>query len=319
VGTVLSFACFDDPTHGLDGSGLDGEDPYGEDQLGGTDLGTTAPELPGVALEGFKSPLRAAAVPGGLLVTDPSLRMVLQLDATTLTLGQGIYIDGQPLGVGYWDHFIFVGNATKRTIEVFDGRGGGFLSDFGHGAVGHPSDIAVDQEEARLFVVDGAAKTVEVFNPSGTRLLTISGPGRGEDRLANPIGVAVDVVRKEVLVSDYGSLGPSGYASVKIFGYDGEFRAEISGAGVCGSAGCSDGFSRPQGVAVGQDGRVYVADALLGKVLAFDRSTLARAGEIGDRDFTRMPTDLAVGVAGDLFVVAYRSRVVRVVRRATAP
>ncbi len=315
---TLIGACFDDRPVGLDDTGPGTGDPYDDGQFGGGELGTVAPELPAVSLGSLQSPLRLTAVPGGLLVTDSRLRMVLQVDPTTLTYGRGIYIGGKPLGVAYWDRFIYVGNATRRTIEVYHGQGGGLLYDFGPGVVTHPSDIAVDQEEARIFVVDGAAKSVKVFTPSGEMVRTISGPGSASDRLANPIAVAVDAVRQEVLVSDYGTLGPNGHASVKIFGYDGSFKVEISGAGNCGSGGCADGFSRPQGLAIGHDGRIYLADALLAKVLVFDRSTLARVGEIGDRSFARLPTDLAVGVAGDLFIVGNGSRAVRVIRRGTA-
>jgi hypothetical protein len=316
---IITGACFGDLTFDLDDPGAGGEDPYGPGLLGGAGLGSQAPELPNVFLPPLQSPLRAVAVPGGLLVTDSRLQMVIQVDATSLTHGRGIRIDGKPLGVGYWDRFIYVGNATRGTVEVYDGVGGAFITDFGQGAVAHPSDIAVDQEEARIFVVDGAAKVVQVFDPNGVKILTISGSGSSADRLANPIGVAVDVVRKEVLVSDYGSLRSDGHASVKIFGYDGEYRAGISGAGTCGGGVCTDGFSRPQGLAVGHDGRIYLADALLGKVLVFDRSTLSRVGEIGDREFARMPTDLAVGVAGDLFIVSNLGREFQVLRRGAAP
>ena len=313
---IIVGACFDDRPVGLD-DGRSDDDPYANGQTGGS-TGTLAPELPGVIVRSLQSPLRLTAVPGGLLVSDPRLRMVVQVDPVTLTYGRGIYIDGKPLGVAYFDRFVYVGNATKQTIEVYDGQGGRLLSDFGRGAVTHPSDIAVDQEEALIFVVDGAAKSVKVFDPAGTNVLTISGPGSTSDRLANPIAVAVDVVRKEVLVSDYGTLGSNGYASVKIFGYDGVFRAELSGAGNCGAGGCTDGFSRPQGLVIGNDGRIYLADALLAKVLVYDRATLIRVGEIGDRDFARMPTDLAVGVGGDLFIVANRTQLIRVVRGGTA-
>ena len=106
---------------------------------------------------------------------------------------------------------------------------------------------------------------------------------------------------------------------MKIFGYDGTLRAEISGGGPCDGSGCADGFSRPQGLAVGQDGRIYVADALLATVLVFDRGTLAAAGRIGDRSFIRLPTDVVVGAEGDLFIVGNMSRNIRVVRRGAAP
>ena len=78
--------------------------------------------------------------------------------------------------------------------------------------MGHPSDIAVDQEEGLVFVLDGSAKAVKIFDRSGRRVGTVSGPGGSSEQLANPIGVAVDPARGEVLVSDYGSFGSGGSA-----------------------------------------------------------------------------------------------------------
>lgn len=309
---VALAACTDDRGLGP-GPGLGGGDGGGD--------GTPEPRnplLPSMWVQDFLSPLRVTFAPEAVLLTDSRRNLVIQLDPVTLTHTRGLHIDGKPLGVAFWDRFIYVGNLKRETVEVYRARGGARLMDFGRGQVGYPSDIAVDEENNRILVVDGRDKAVKVFSPSGDLLTTISGPGTAADRLANPIGVAVDAERREVLVTDYGLLDGDSPASVKIFDFEGNYVAQISGAGTCGAGLCTDGFSRPQGVAIGADGRIYLADAVLGKVIIYDRGTLAWAGEIGDRDYTPMTTDVAVGENGDLYIVSNRARQVRVLRGGTS-
>ncbi|HSM04537.1 MAG TPA: NHL repeat-containing protein [Longimicrobiales bacterium] len=308
AGLVLA-TCTDDQPFGLDGTG-DGSGTGEEVPL------DSGPSLPSMWVENMRSPLRIAAVSDALLVTDSRRQLVVQLNPRTMDHRAAIYIDGKPLGVAYLSPHVFVGNAKRQTVEIYEGRGGRRVGDFRAGRIGYPSDIAVDFDNARVLVVDGRDKVVKVFTPTGRQIFTIGGPGGGA--LFNPIGVAVDSARREILVSDYGDLSAGGEASVVIYGLDGEYRTRISGAGRCDSGMCVDGFSRPQGLAVGHDGRIYVADALLGKVLVYDRESLSWAGEIGDRENTPFPTDVAVGDDGDLYIVINRTQEVRALRGATA-
>jgi hypothetical protein len=318
---LSSASCVDDRAVGVDGSdpdigtdGTNGQSGFGT----GTTDGVT-PELPAIFIDSLRSPLRLASAPGALLVSDSRLSMIVQIDPVTLRFEGAIRVQGKPLGVACYDRSIYVGNATRRTVEIYDALGGRRISDFGPDAVTHPSDIAVDAEEGLVFVVDGSAKEVKVFDPVGTPVATISGPGGGIGDLGNPIGVALDPGRRRVLVSDYGPLTPGGYASVKIFGYDGTFEAEISGEGTCSLGSCTDGFSRPQGLAVDGTGRIYLADALLAQVLVFDPVSFRRVGVMSDRSMLRLPTDLVIGLGGDLFVASNRAREVRVMRGGASP
>ncbi|MDH5588515.1 MAG: hypothetical protein OEZ65_00570 [Gemmatimonadota bacterium] len=312
VATALVVAsCVDD-------SALTVKTPGGDPDLPdtawyGVDSTALVPDLPAMSVGTPQSPLRMTTAPGAILVTDSRMYAVLQLDPETMRYSRGFRVRGKPLAIGYYDRWILVGNASRQTIEVYDGQGGSLRSNFGLGAVKHPSDLAVDPSAQLIFVVDGGDKNVKVFARSGILVRSIEG-------LDNPIGVAVDPVRQEILVSDYGTMGPDNHASVKIFGYDGAFRAEISGAGSCGgSGGCTDGFSRPQGLLVGPGDLIYLADAILAKVLVYNRTDLAKVGEIGDESFLRLPTDVAIGRGGDLFIVSNRTQQVRVVRKGATP
>jgi hypothetical protein len=308
---VFAATGCDDRVPSLMDTDLNGLDTLHAGDLLGDGV-NVAPSLPAVFVRGLESPLRMVAVPGAVLATDSRLNMVLQIDPVTMSYARGFHTRGKPLSIGYHGRFVYVGNVDRQTVEVFHSESGNLLGNFGAGAVKYPSDMAVDHVGRRVYVVDAGHKHVAVFDVTGTRVGTISGPGATPDRLGNPIGIAVDPFREEVLVSDYGTLRSGSHASIKAFGFDGAFRYEITGEASC--TGCDGGFSRPQGLAIGMDGRIYMADALLGKVLVFDQDGGAFVGEIGGDDFLRLPTDVTVGADGDLFIANNLGKSFEVVR-----
>lgn len=254
----------------------------------------------------LQSPVRMVVTPsGGLLVSDSRSRVVLRVNAATLQPDQALLLDGKPLGVGLWGARVFVGNADAGTVDVY-GSDGTWKYSFGSGVVPYPTDLAIDHQMGLVFVVAGGAREVKRFTLDGGDRGTLAGPGPDRAGLRAPTGIAVDENRREVLVSDYGEPGVG--AAVKIFDYDGNFLVEISGEGTCGMLGCSDGFSRPQGIAVDGDGRVYVADALLGRVLVFDRATGQPLPDVGahvaDGGTLRVPLDVVLGKDGQLIVTS---------------
>ncbi len=270
------------------------------------------------ARAGLVSPLRlAVARTRTILVSDPQADLIVELDPRSLTPLGTVRPRGKPLAIGTGGGRVFVGNASTGTIDVFR-RNGRFAYSFGRSAVGYPSDLDVDDNEDLLFVVDGLARQIKVFALNGTLLRTIGGGGAFQA----PVAVAADAARREVLVSDYGNPDGGVAAAVRIYTYDGQYVAEISGRGQCGSLGCSGGFSRPQGLAVA-GGQVFVADGLLAAVLVFDRATLAQVGTLGGRGigpaYLRLPTDVVVGRDGDVFVASSLAGRVEVFRRAATP
>ena len=83
--------------------------------------------------------------------------------------------------------------------------------------------------------------------------------------------------------------------------------------------GCSGGFSRPQGAAVDGAGRIFLPDALLSQVFVYDPVSGDRVGTFGERGFLRVPTDVVLDAAGDLFIASSRTREVQAIRGAGLP
>ena len=277
------------------------------------------PQLPAVFVAGMVSPIRLDHTPlDWLLVSDSRLGMVLRIDPATLQPFQGFETQGKPLGVTALGTSIYVGNADDRTIDVYAANGGTMSSSFGHGVVEYPTDLAADTALGLIFALDGGRREVRVFDDQGTLTKVISSAGTLPDQLLNPVAVAIDPVRSWVLVSDYGS-ADGGYASLKVFGYDGTYVTSLSGQGRCGSLGCSGGFSRPQGAAVDALGMIYLPDALLSAVLVVDPSTWKITQTLGGRSTLRVPTDVVFDAVGDLFIASSRNQEVFAIRGSSLP
>lgn len=266
-------------------------------------------------LGALQSPVRIALTPrGGLLVSDSRLDLVVTVDPTTLRPTGAMSVRGKPLAVGMQGARIFVGNAATQRIEVYNHKGQ-FWYAFG-APVAYPTDLAIDTTRNLVFVVDALEREVKVFDFKGTLQQVIAGPGADvAAQLHVPTGIAVDPERQEVLVSDYPDPATGGNAAVRIYGYQGSLLQVLS-PGRCGSMGCTGGFSRPQGIALDAQGRIYLADAFLAQVLVFDRATLTLVKTLGGRDAgppqLRIPMDLLVGSGGDLFVTSNRTGSVEV-------
>ena len=271
--------------------------------------GVVIPELPapgGV----FSSPLRVHVTDSGwLLVSDTGRQALLRVDPTTLLPDQSLRLQDKPLGVGMLGVEIFVGFAGEQSIRVFSSTGAprGFLA--APGSIGHPGDIAVDSLQGWVFALDGLAGLVRVYDAAARTLIGTL----GELSLQAPSGLAVDAARQELLVSDYGSSTTA--ASLKIFSYApgsfGTLAATVSGAGVCGFAGCTGGFSRPRGPAA-RNGRIYIPDVMYKQVLVYDRLTLNKLTVLGSCDASvsdlRLPSDVSIGAAGDVFVTSTQTQ-----------
>lgn len=292
------------------------------------DPAPAAPVVPSTQLiqtsvpTGAMSPVRIAQGPSKILfVSDFRNRVVYELRAAkgAVTHKRTLAIPGSPLGVAWARQRLFVGNVTTHTVDVYrstgkwedvDGAQDRWLYTLGGpGTVTDPSDIATDAGANLVFVLDAQQRVVKVFDLlDGTLLRTISGPGSGSQLLQNVTGIAVDPMRQEVLVTDYGepTQASTSPPAVKIFDYQGNFLSSISGRlGMLGQR-----FGRPQGPAVDGAGHIYLPDAVAGEVFVLDRTsgaTLATIGSFGTGPGELwLPLDIVLDEDLDLFVTNNR-------------
>ena len=236
---------------------------------------------------------------GNLLVSDHCGQQIVELRKRDLGVVRSFSVSGKPLAIAQENGHVYVGNETTGRVEVYD-RKGRFLFDLGgsEGQFVQPTDMAIDPDAGRVFVLDGQQGIVKVFDittdPTGSLVQTIPPSGPDASLLAHPTGIALDVDQGEVLVSDFGIPEEQVHPRVQIFDYAGVLLATISGkAGMMGQR-----FSRPQGLAVDGSGHIFVVASWLGRVIVLDRNDGAQVGSLGtygtDPGELALPLDVVI-------------------------
>ena len=183
---------------------------------------------------------------------------------------------GQATGVGVDSHnhvFVFhrAGREWSRplpadpiqasTVAMFDGETGELLAEWGRDLFAMPHGLTVDDED-NVWVTDVGLHQVFKLTHDGQLLLIVGTAGvMGSD--GTHFGLPTDVAALpdgSIYVSD-------GYANARVarFSATGEFLFQW------GSKGSGPGeFDLPHGIALDQEGRVYVADRGNSRVQVFD-------------------------------------------------
>jgi tripartite motif-containing protein 71 len=157
-----------------------------------------------------------------------------------------------------------------------------------------PRDGAVD-DKGRVWIADFGNSRLRIFDADGGYLGGWGGLGNGNLQFREPSAVAIR--GNDLYVADTWN------GRVQYFSIAGEWKA--TAAGLYG----------PRGVAVGQDGRVWVTDTGNHKVVAFaaNLSEPKAFGEQGNgRDEFSSPVGIAVGPSGSVYVADTGNRRVQI-------
>ncbi len=273
-----------------------------------------APELYAVSpldLSQQMTPVRISAGTGNSYwVSDFSGRRIYRVryKRNKIVTVRTFAIEGFPLGIAWAQNRLLVGNVTRGTVSAYSARGRWLYDLAPEGSVIDPTDIAVDVRARLVFVLDAQDRSVKVYRLRRRGLVRqISQIGLGDYDLQNPTGITIDRHRRRVYVSDYGELAGAGAnAAIKIFDYRGNPVGRIAGkSGMLGAR-----FSRPQGLALGPAGRLYLAEALAGEVQIYDLGTgdqIGTLGTFGDGPGELfLPLDIVLSRRGDVLVTNNR-------------
>jgi len=160
---------------------------------------------------------------------------------------------------------------------VADGRGGFLITDaelgevfrlgpdgqpqgrFGEGILGRPTGIARDDLAGLIYVTDTNNHDIKVFDDEGVLVDVLGARGTEPGRFNAPTHLLF--VGDELFVADTLNF------RVQVFDRGGDGRLAF------GSIGLFVGeMTRPKGVAVGGDGRIYVVESYYDHLLIFDRN-----------------------------------------------
>ncbi len=162
----------------------------------------------------------------------------------------------QPLGLAFdatGNLFVTdIGPAPQRVRE-FDPTGQQIRVIGEDAALSFPNGVAVD-DAGYVYVTDSNNGRLLVFGQDGTIVATV-GRGTGAGNLGLPRGVAIDGQGRVYVVDTSGQ-------GVFVYGQYKEGATGLEFLGSFGSQGVANGaFSYPNGIAVDDRGRLYVADS----------------------------------------------------------
>lgn len=184
---------------------------------------------------------------------------------------------------------IFVADTGNRRIQVFSSQGKPlfwfpFLKDRTWGSV---FPLTLDVVGNRLYVADGFKKRIAVFDLKGNYLFSLGERGRLAGMIAGPLGVAA-TPDGTVLITDNRNLTLTAYQPLgKIFW--------VRGRPPKGLVSAKRFFGLPAGVAVDEDGFVYLVDAFAFNLKIFNlRGELL--AEVGKRGTARGEFNFPRGV-----------------------
>ncbi len=219
------------------------------------------------ALRGPRSPIQfvgphgVAVHPDGLVsVADSAGAAVhlIDLNARTHRRVAGWQDErfGAPLGVAWAGNRLFVTDAQRHEVIELSGDGQ-YRGRFGREVLRRPVGITYSPQRNRLYVVDGGAHCVTVFDLAGKLIRNIGQYGAGPGEFNFPTHICCSGDR--LLVTD------SGNFRVQLLDLDGACIRTIGKKG----DGAGD-FALPKGVAFDSDGHLYVVDAQFENVQIFD-------------------------------------------------
>jgi DNA-binding beta-propeller fold protein YncE len=209
--------------------------------------------------------------------------------------GEGLQ---KPYAIAVRQGRLYVSDPVAGTVKLFDIPGRRFV------AIGpdpqeqlvQPLGIDVD-EQFNLYVVDGAARDVKIYDAGGKFVRRLGGP----KDFFRPSGVAASPDGERVYVVDTGGVARKEEHRIRVYAArTGQHLFDI------GRRGTADGeFNLPRDVTLAPDGHLYVVDSGNFRVQVFDRDgKFVRAfGSIGRQfgNFAR-PREVAVDRQGAIYV-----------------
>ena len=250
---------------------------------------------------------------GNLYVTQPRTKNNLLVYNRHGNLIRTMYGLQGPIGVAIGsDAKIYIGNDITGSIDVYNNDFSFFRQlGSGNGAVQTPNSIAISSS-GLIYVTDTKAHNVKVYNPDGTAAFTFGSWGQGDGKFNFPLGLAIDANTSEAYVTDLGIYkdpvnGLTSGARVQVFDLNGAFKRSFGNYGT--GAG---NLTRPIGVAIDADSRIYVSDSYQAAVQVFDGNGVFLETIVDTSHPMKTPIGVAIGKDKRIFIASSNAPAIEV-------
>lgn len=226
----------------------------------------------------------------------------------------GTYIDtihgfNEPISVAVGNGIIYVGDSGSGTVKVYD-KNRNYINSIGNFL--KPSSIAVDAA-GKIYVVDSERDMVYVYNSDGTSSFSFGGSGNTNGLFHYPTAMAINASAGEIIVTDLqvisSAAGTFEGARIQVFDMSGNHKRSFGDYGI----GASKLF-RPSGVAVDEEGRVYVTDVFQNVVQVYNNDGTHLGALYDSANPMRTPVDITISNSNKIYVASFYTYGVEVYR-----
>ncbi len=278
--------------------------------VGQSSLAQSAPvmEYENTLVDGIQAPVKATIGDDGLLyISQPSKDRVSINTPDGYQVGAIHDIDGVT-AIAVQSGRLYAGSGTS--IGMYDVVSGAGVGMFDHEFL-QVNDIEM-ASGGLVYVADGDANRIKVFDLSGVLQFEFGGPQSGDGELRFPVSVALDEGAELIFVGDQGN------SRVAVYSPDGTYLRQIGRHTYYDSEASrwvfEGTFTSIQGVTCGNDDQLYVVDSYQGHVQVLDYAGNCRGftGGFGNGPGKlKLPMDAVYG-DGRLFVTSRANGTVEV-------
>lgn len=199
----------------------------------------------------------------------------------------------KPMDMVVSNNCLYVTDAGRQDVVVFDLESGEVLSTFGKGEFQFPYGITADSK-GNIYIADTDLDKISIYSPEGAYIEDFT-PVDPEKAIESPS--AIRIYDDKLYVPEINT------GVVKVFDLEGNLLLEIAEP-----ADSEYALDSPNGVAVDGEGNIYISDTMNARVLVYDekgnfvKELGGRTAESTTSELAN-PRGIAVDEAGYVYVV----------------